>query len=86
VGSSPTPPRVKICDPNGFFIGEQVFEPDASSGEAERQVLARQLREARDLIAQLQRELERARAVIEQQRDIVSRATRQHQSTAARRS
>ena len=86
VGSPPTSPRIKICDPNGFFIGEQVVESEASSGEAERQVLARQLREARDLIAQLQRELERARSVIAQQRDIVSRATRQHPQTAARRS
>ena len=86
VGPPPTPPRVKICDPNRFLIAEQVFKSDASSGEAERQALSRQLREARDLIAQLQRELERARAVIEQQRDIVSRATRQNQQTSARRS
>ena len=34
------------------------------------------LRDAHDLIVQLQRELERARAVIEQQRDVVQRATR----------
>ena len=81
VGSPPTPPRVKICDPNGFAI-----VADVAASEIERQVLSRQLREARDLIAQLQRELERARSVIDQQRDIVSRATRPHQQTAARRS
>ncbi|MGH7285643.1 MAG: hypothetical protein ACRELY_29340 [Polyangiaceae bacterium] len=41
-------------------------------------LLLRQLREARDLIVQLQRELERARGVIEQQRGIVQRAIRPH--------
>ena len=35
VGPPPTPPRVKICDPNRFLIAEQVFKSDASSGEAD---------------------------------------------------
>ena len=78
-------PRVKICNSNGFAAAEAVvrgLEANASSWEAERQVLSRQLREAHDLIAQLQRELERARGVIEQQRDLVARATSQHQASA----
>jgi hypothetical protein len=45
----------------------------------ERDVLVGELREARDLIVQLQRELERARRVIEQQREVVRRATRLQQ-------
>jgi hypothetical protein len=45
----------------------------------DRDALARELRDARDLIVQLQRELERARAVIEQQREVVRRATRLQQ-------
>jgi len=35
-----------------------------------------ELRDAHDLIVQLQRELERARGVIEEQREVVQRATR----------
>lgn len=82
VGSPPAVPRVKICDSNEVGAAEEL----ASSCESERQLLSRQLREAHDLIAQLQRELERARAVIDQQRDVVSRATRQHQHAATRQS
>jgi hypothetical protein len=42
----------------------------------ESSLLASQLREARDIIVQLQRELERARGVIEQQRTVVATAER----------
>jgi hypothetical protein len=45
----------------------------------ERDALLGEIRDARDLIVQLQRELERARGVIEQQRDVVRRATRLQQ-------
>lgn len=41
---------------------------------AERTALIEQLRDARDIIVQLQRELERARATVEQQREAVRRA------------
>jgi hypothetical protein len=47
-----------------------------SGGDCETHSLKIDLLEARGLIVQLQRELERARNVIEQQRDVVQRATR----------
>jgi hypothetical protein len=49
------------------------------SSAPDRDALVGELRDARDLIVQLQRELERARGVIEQQRDVVRRATRSQQ-------
>ncbi|MEO8875210.1 MAG: hypothetical protein ABI461_06475 [Polyangiaceae bacterium] len=45
-------------------------------GDCETTLLATELREARDIIVQLQRELERARGVIEEQRAVVARAER----------
>jgi hypothetical protein len=53
------------------------YVEDASARD--REALATELRDARDLIVQLQRELERAREVIEQQRDVVRSATRLQQ-------
>jgi hypothetical protein len=55
------------------------YVEDVSSTH-DRDALASELRDARDLIVQLQRELERARGVIEQQRDVVRRATRLQQN------
>lgn len=46
----------------------------------DREELVGKLREARDIIVQLQRELERAREVIDQQRAVVFRAARLQQS------
>ncbi|MEO8878480.1 MAG: hypothetical protein ABI461_23020 [Polyangiaceae bacterium] len=54
-----------------------------SSVSTDRDVVD-QLREARDLIVQLQRELERAREVIDQQRAVVWRAARLQQSKKER--